>query len=96
MGAELLATEPVFAATVAEVEPLIAVESGFSVTLALSAPETLTGIDRFQPALFTVQVALAATIRAYGMQPGPSSATRWARPRPREWRERFRWKTGCA
>ena len=69
MGAELLATEPVFAATVAEVEPLIARESGFSVTEAISAPETVTGIDRIQPALFTMQVALAATMRAYGVQP---------------------------
>ena len=43
MGAELLATEPVFAATVAEVEPLIARESGFSVTEAMSAPQTVTG-----------------------------------------------------
>ena len=70
MGAELLATEPVFAATVAKVEPLIAQESGFSVTEAISAPETVTGIDRIQPALFTMQVALAATMRAYGVQPG--------------------------
>ena len=70
MGAELLVTEPVFAATVAEVEPLIAGESGFSVTEAISAPETVTGIDRIQPALFTMQVALAATMRAYGVQPG--------------------------
>ncbi len=70
MGAELLATEPVFAATVAEAEPLIAKESGFSVTEAISAPETVTGIDRIQPALFTMQVALAATMRSYGVQPG--------------------------
>ncbi|MGA7467505.1 sulfolipid-1 biosynthesis phthioceranic/hydroxyphthioceranic acid synthase [Mycobacterium sp.] len=70
MGAELLATESVFAATVAEVEPLIAQESGFSVTEAISVPETVTGIDRIQPALFTMQVALAATMRAYGVQPG--------------------------
>ena len=61
MGADLLATEPVFAATVAEVEPLIARESGFSVTEAISAPDTVTGIDRVQPALFSMQVALAAT-----------------------------------
>ncbi|OBH94083.1 polyketide synthase [Mycobacterium scrofulaceum] len=70
MGAELLATEPVFAATVATVEPLIAREAGFSVTQAISAPETVTGIDRIQPALFTMQVALAATMRAYGVRPG--------------------------
>ena len=70
MGAGLLATEPVFAATVAKIEPLIARESGFSVTEAISAPETVTEIDRIQPALFTMQVALAATMRAYGVQPG--------------------------
>ena len=49
MGAALLATEPVFAATIAEIEPLIARESGFSVTEAMSAAETVTGIDRVQP-----------------------------------------------
>ncbi|MBV8787297.1 MAG: type I polyketide synthase, partial [Mycobacterium sp.] len=69
MGAELLATEPVFAATVAQVEPLITRESGFSVTEAFSASETVTGIDRIQPALFTMQVALAATMKAYGVRP---------------------------
>jgi polyketide synthase 5 len=70
MGAELLASEPVFAATVAEAEPLVARESGFSVTEAISAPETVTGIDRIQPALFTMQVALAATMKSYGVRPG--------------------------
>ena len=70
MGAELLASEPVFAATVAEAEPLIARESGFSVTEAMSAPQTVTGIDRIQPTLFTMQVALAATMKAYGVRPG--------------------------
>ena len=70
MGAQLLATEPVFAATVAQVEPVIARESGFSVTDAMSSPRSVTGIDRVQPTLFTMQVALAATMRAYGVQPG--------------------------
>ena len=70
MGADLLANEPVFAATVAEVEPLIAAESGFSVTEAMSAPETVTGIDRVQPTLFAMQVALAATMKSYGVRPG--------------------------
>lgn len=70
MGGELLTTEPVFAATVAKVEPLIAAESGFSVTEAISGLETVSGIDRIQPALFTMQVALAATMRAYGVHPG--------------------------
>ncbi|CAN5496434.1 type I polyketide synthase [soil metagenome] len=70
MGADLLEQEPVFAATVAQVEPLIAAESGFSVTAAMAAPEAVTGIDRVQPTLFTMQVALAATMAAYGVHPG--------------------------
>ena len=69
MGAELLATEPVFAATVAQAEPLIADECGFSVTHAISAPEVVTGQDVIQPTLFTMQVALAATLKAYGVRP---------------------------
>jgi mycocerosic acid synthase len=70
MGVDLLATEPVFAATVAKVEPLIVRESGFSVTEAMTAPETVTGIDRVQPTLFAMQVALAATMKSYGVRPG--------------------------
>ena len=70
MGADLLATEPVFAATVAQAEPLIARESGFSVTEVMTAPQVVTGIDRIQPTLFTMQVALAATMRSYGVRPG--------------------------
>ncbi|MGV0051083.1 sulfolipid-1 biosynthesis phthioceranic/hydroxyphthioceranic acid synthase [Mycobacterium colombiense] len=70
MGAELLAGEPVFAATIASIEPLIAAESGFSVTEALTAPETVTGIDKVQPTLFAMQVALAEAMKSYGVRPG--------------------------
>ena len=70
MGAGLLASEPVFAATVAELEPLITREAGFSVTEAMSAPETVTGVARVQPTLFAMQVALAATMKSYGVRPG--------------------------
>ncbi|MBI3227401.1 MAG: type I polyketide synthase [Mycolicibacterium cosmeticum] len=70
MGAGLLAAEPVFAATIAALEPLIAEESGFSVTEAMTAPETVTGIGKVQPTVFAVQVALAATLKAYGVVPG--------------------------
>ena len=70
MGAELLATEPVFAATVAQAEPVIALESGFSVTEAMASQEVVTGQDRLQPTLFTIQVGLAAALKAYGVRPG--------------------------
>ncbi|HTQ18769.1 MAG TPA: sulfolipid-1 biosynthesis phthioceranic/hydroxyphthioceranic acid synthase [Mycobacterium sp.] len=70
MGADLLATEPVFAATVAAAEPLIAQESGFSVTEAMTADPMVTEIDRVQPTLFTMQVALAAAMRSHGVRPG--------------------------
>ena len=46
MGVELLSSESVFAATIAQLERLIAAESGFSVTQAMTAPETVNGIDR--------------------------------------------------
>lgn len=69
MGADLLATEPAFAATVAAAEPLIAAEAGFSVTAAMTE-DMVTGIDRVQPTLFTMQVALAAAMQAYGVRPG--------------------------
>ena len=70
MGAALLETEPVFAATIAALEPLIALESGFSVTDAMTAPDTVTGIDRVQPTLFAMQVAMAETMASRGVRPG--------------------------
>ncbi len=70
MGAELLTKEPVFAATIAALEPLIAGESGFSVIQAMSAPQTVTGIDKVQPTIFAMQVALAETMKSYGVRPG--------------------------
>ncbi|MEV7612163.1 sulfolipid-1 biosynthesis phthioceranic/hydroxyphthioceranic acid synthase [Streptomyces sp. NPDC089799] len=70
MGTQLLEKEPEFAAMVARVEPLVQRESGFSVTEAMTRPETVTGIDRVQPTLFAMQVALAAAWRAAGVRPG--------------------------
>ncbi|WP_099288341.1 sulfolipid-1 biosynthesis phthioceranic/hydroxyphthioceranic acid synthase [Mycobacterium persicum] len=71
MGVDLLASEPVFAATIAALEPVIAEESGFSVTEAMTAPETVTGIDKVQPTIFAMQTALAATMeQSYGVRPG--------------------------
>jgi polyketide synthase 5 len=70
MGDQLLATEPVFAATVARLEPLIAAELGYSVTEAMRSSEVVAGNDRVQPTLFAMQVALAAALAARGARPG--------------------------
>ncbi|WP_422742919.1 sulfolipid-1 biosynthesis phthioceranic/hydroxyphthioceranic acid synthase [Mycobacterium sp. WMMD1722] len=70
MGSDLLDAEPVFAATVAALEPVLAAESGFSVTETLRAPQTVTGLDRVQPTLFALQVGLAETMKSYGVYPG--------------------------
>nr|WP_165606847.1 type I polyketide synthase [Mycolicibacterium iranicum] len=70
MGKDLLANDPVFAATVEQLEPLIARESGFSVTEAMTAPHMVTSIDQVQPTLFTMQVAMAAALKDHGARPG--------------------------
>ncbi|WP_078868997.1 type I polyketide synthase [Streptomyces sp. NRRL B-1347] len=69
MGQGLLADEPVFAAAVDALEPLIGAESGFSLREAIERPELLVGVDRIQPTLFGVQVALAELWRSWGVRP---------------------------
>ena len=51
-------------------EPLIGRESGLSVATAMSVPQMVTGQHRVQPTLFAMQVALEASMRAYGVRPG--------------------------
>jgi acyl transferase domain-containing protein/NADPH:quinone reductase-like Zn-dependent oxidoreductase/surfactin synthase thioesterase subunit/acyl carrier protein len=69
MGRRLLDEEPVFAATIAELEPLIAAEADFSVTETLRDSTVVTEIVRIQASLFAVQVALAAVWRSLGLRP---------------------------
>ncbi|MFD9419417.1 SDR family NAD(P)-dependent oxidoreductase [Streptomyces goshikiensis] len=65
----LLAHEPVFAAAIDELEPLIRAEADFSLREMIEHPGRLVGLDRIQPTLFGVQVALAAVWRSWGIQP---------------------------
>ncbi|MGW2369476.1 SDR family NAD(P)-dependent oxidoreductase [Streptomyces sp. NPDC001667] len=69
MCRRLLADEPVFAAAVDELEPLIEAEAGFSLREMIAEPQHLVGIDKIQPVLFGVQVALAALWRSWGIEP---------------------------
>ena len=69
MGRQLLADEPAFAAAVAELEPVFVEQVGFSLQQVLAAGEPLVGIDRIQPVLVGLQLALTELWRSYGVQP---------------------------
>ncbi|MEU4202543.1 type I polyketide synthase [Streptomyces sp. NPDC026294] len=69
MGTGLLDQDAAFTRVIDELEPLIAEEAGFSVRAALDSPQVVTGADKVQPAIFAVQLALAAMWRARGIEP---------------------------
>ncbi|GAA3238394.1 type I polyketide synthase [Streptomyces lavendulae] len=69
MCRSLLMSEPVFAAAIDALEPLVQSESGFSLREMIEHPEQLVGVDRIQPTLFGVQVALAELWKSWGVQP---------------------------
>ena len=69
MGQRLLADEPAFAAAVDELEPEFVAQSQFSLKQVLTDGEPLAGVDRIQPVLVAVQLALTALWRSYGIQP---------------------------
>ena len=69
MGRQLLADEPAFAAAVAELEPVFVEQAGFSLQQVLPAGEPLVGIDRIQPVLVGMQLALTELWRSHGVEP---------------------------
>ncbi|HEY6323292.1 MAG TPA: type I polyketide synthase, partial [Thermoanaerobaculia bacterium] len=72
MGRELFATQPVFRTTLEHCAVAIAAETGWSLLAELdAAPERsrLEQVDVVQPALFAMQVALAALWRERGIEP---------------------------
>ena len=69
MGRQLLADEPAFAAAVAELEPAFVAEAGFSLQQVLAEGRSVTGIERIQPVLVGVQLALTSLWRSYGVEP---------------------------
>ena len=69
MGRQLLAEEPAFAAAVAELEPDFVAAAGFSLQRVLADGEPVVGIERIQPVLVGMQLALTALWRSCGVQP---------------------------
>ena len=70
MGRRLLVDEPAFAAAVVELEPVFVDQVGFSLRQVLESGEPVVGIDRIQPVLVGMQLALTALWRSYGVEPG--------------------------
>ena len=69
MGRRLLADEPAFAAAIDELEPDFVAQTGFSLRQTLSDGSPVTGIDKIQPLLVGIQLALTALWRHYGVSP---------------------------
>ena len=69
MGRRLLRDEPAFAEAVAALEPDFVAQTGFSLQQVLTSGEPITGIERIQPVLVGVQLALTALWRSYGVEP---------------------------
>ncbi len=69
MGRQLLTDEPAFAAAVDELEPDFVAQVGFSLRGVLESAEPVVGIDRIQPVLVGMQLALTALWRSHGVEP---------------------------
>jgi acyl transferase domain-containing protein/acyl carrier protein len=69
MGRRLLTDEPAFATAIDTLEPAFRTEVGFSLREVLEAAEPLTGIERIQPVLTGLQLALTELWRHYGVVP---------------------------
>lgn len=69
MGRMLLTDEPAFGAAVDELEPTFVEQVGFSLRAVLESGEPVVGIDRIQPVLVGMQLALTALWRANGIAP---------------------------
>ena len=69
MGRRLLVDEPVFAAAVAELEPVFVEQVGFSLRQVIADGEPVSGDAQVQPVLMGLQLALTELWRSYGVHP---------------------------
>ena len=69
MGRQLMVEEPAFAAAVAEIEPAFVEQVGFSLQQVIAEGQQVTGIERIQPVLVGMQLALTQLWRSHGVHP---------------------------
>ena len=69
MGRLLLADEPAFAAAVSDLEPIFVEAAGFSLQQVLAGGQQVVGIDRIQPVLVGIQLALTRLWDSHGVHP---------------------------
>lgn len=69
MGQALAAWSPVFRATLERCEEAILAVAGWRLSEALVSKAELDRVDRVQPAIFAMQVALAQLWRSFGIEP---------------------------
>ncbi|MCA9697876.1 MAG: type I polyketide synthase, partial [Myxococcales bacterium] len=69
MGKALAAWSPIFREGLERCEQAIATVAGWSLTAALADERELARVDRVQPAIFAIQVALAGLWRSFGVEP---------------------------
>ncbi|RJQ77706.1 acyltransferase domain-containing protein [Pseudonocardiaceae bacterium YIM PH 21723] len=69
MGVELLDSEPVFAEALRACDAAIAKENGWSLIELLRGGVELSEVDKVQPALWAMEIALARLWQSWGIQP---------------------------
>ncbi|MFD8719844.1 SDR family NAD(P)-dependent oxidoreductase [Streptomyces sp. NPDC059629] len=69
MGRRLLTDDAVFAAQVSELDTHFLAETGSSLTDMLLMADLAKTADRIQPLIFGIQLALARTMQAHGVEP---------------------------
>lgn len=69
MGRRLIAEEKAFSEAVTQLDPIFVAQTGFSLEDVLRSGAALVGIDRIQPALVGVQLALTSMWRSRGVEP---------------------------
>jgi phthiocerol/phenolphthiocerol synthesis type-I polyketide synthase B len=69
MGRQLLTDEPVFARTIAAIEPVFVEHVGFSLWQVIAGGEPVKGDTQVQPVLMGLQLGLTELWRSYGVHP---------------------------